>query len=65
MNLHKQQQDDEIYNSADFDAETENLELLCRRRKARKSIEEMLERKRLHDEIDELDGDFDWNELER
>ena len=65
MSLRKHHQEDEIYNPSDFSEDKESVEALKRRRKLRKSIEDRLERKRLHDEIDELDGDFDWNDVDR
>ena len=68
MSLHKHHHhhhDDESYNPADFSAETESVETLKHRRNLRKKIEDRLEQKRLHDEIDELDGDFDWDEVDR
>jgi hypothetical protein len=65
MNLRKHHQDDENYNPSEFSAEKESVEMLKHRRNIRKSIEDRLERKRLHDELDELDGDFDWDELDR
>ena len=64
MSLRKHYED-ENYNPADLSSEEENFETLSHRRKIRRSIEEKLERKRLREEIDELDGDFDWDEDER
>lgn len=65
MSLHKHHNDDESYNPSDFSAEKESVEMLKHRRKIRKTIEDRLERKRLHDEIDELDSDFDWDDVDR
>ena len=67
MSLDKQW-DDELNHSTDFNAdfvnEKEDHESDKHRRKIRKCIEERLETKRLRDEIDELDGDFDWDEID-
>lgn len=38
---------------------------LPHKRRVRQMLDERLERKRLRDEIDELDGEFDWEELKR
>lgn len=43
----------------------EKVEKVAHRRQIRKKLEERLERKRLMEEIDELDGEFDWDELYR
>ena len=50
---------------ADFMNERESPEDLDHRKKIRKLLEDKLEKKRLRDEIDELDGEFDWDEIER
>ena len=38
---------------------------LSHRKRVRKMLEDRLEKKRLKEEIDELDGEFDWDELNR
>ena len=38
---------------------------LDQKRLVRKKLEARLERKHLQESIDELDGEFDWDELER
>lgn len=43
----------------------EDKEKLSHKRQVRKMLEEKLERKRLKEEFDELDGEFDWDELDR
>ena len=65
MSLRKHHNEDEHYNPSDFPAENESDAVLKHRREVRKSIEERLERKRLHDQLDEFDGDFDWDDFER
>ncbi len=40
-------------------------EKLSHKRQIRKLLEERLERKRLKEQFDELDGEFDWDELNR
>lgn len=57
---------DEEHAFTDFSHENdEDAEQLTHKRRVRKMIEERLERKRLKEEFDELDGEFDWDELER
>ncbi|KTD48977.1 hypothetical protein Lrub_1328 [Legionella rubrilucens] len=63
MSLHKEQ-DDDSYSFTDFSIE-EDTDELNRKKHLRKKLEERLERKRLKEEFDELDGDFDWDELDR
>ncbi len=41
----------------------EKLEKADHKRLVRKKLEDRLERKRLMEEIDELDGEFDWDDL--
>lgn len=63
MSLHKDHDDDSHYF---HDGALENSpEELSHRRQVRKLLEERLERKRMKDELDELDGDFDWDDLKR
>lgn len=45
--------------------EENDAEQLSHRKRVRKALEERLERKRLKEEFDELDGEFDWEEFER
>lgn len=63
MGLHREYDDYHSFN--DFSFEEDNNESLNHRRQCRKQLEERLERKRLKQELDELDGDFDWDELDR
>ncbi|KTD65474.1 hypothetical protein [Legionella spiritensis] len=62
MGLHKEH--DESYSFSDFSLE-EDAEDLNRKKYLRRKLEERLERKRLKQEFDELDGEFDWDELDR
>lgn len=62
MSLHREC-DRRDSNAYDFMNERENPEELRHRKKIRKLLEDQLERKRLRDEIDELDGEFDWDEM--
>ncbi|STX29062.1 Uncharacterised protein [Legionella beliardensis] len=55
--------DDDAQSFSDFPLEEE--EDLAHKKQVRKLLEEKLERKRIREDIDELDGDFDWDELER
>jgi len=65
MGLHK---DQENRSSGDFNID-EDADELTRRKKVKKLLEERLERKRLReefmDDFDELDGEFDWDELDK
>jgi hypothetical protein len=63
MSLHKDYDDDSHYFS-DHAMETDKEELSHKRR-VRKLLEDRLERKRLKEEIDELDGEFDWDDVDR
>lgn len=67
MGLRKEHdEDDDSYSFSDLPIEEEEDESTrSRRRHVRRMLEEKLERKRLKEEFDELDGDFDWDELER
>lgn len=38
---------------------------ISHKRLVKKRLEERLERKRLKDELDELDGEFDWDDFEK
>jgi len=55
--------DDDSYAFSDFPIESG--EELSHRKQIRKKLEERLERKRLKEELDELDGEFDWDDLDR
>lgn len=62
----RREHDEEDYSFSDYSLEDENdLEHLSHKRRVRKMIEEKLERKRLKEELDELDDEFDWDELDR
>lgn len=62
MSLHREQ--DESYSIPDFSID-EDKETLSHKKRVRKMLEDRLERKRLKDEFDELDGEFDWDEIDR
>lgn len=63
MGLHREQ--DEKHAFSDFSFEQEDAEEINRKKHLRKKLEERLEKKRLREELDELDGEFDWDELDR
>ena len=65
MSLRRTHDENDDYNFSDFQQDNENSETLTHKRQVRKMLEERLERKRLKEEFDELDGEFDWDELER
>lgn len=63
MSLHRDYDDDSYYFS---DRAIEgNQEEMSKKRQIRKLLEDRLERKRLQEDIDELDGEFDWGELDK
>ena len=63
MSLPKHEESD--WNHAHPVSEEETQETRAHHREVRRIIEDRLERKRLRDEIDELDGDFNWDELDK
>ncbi|PJD92617.1 MAG: hypothetical protein CK426_03220 [Legionella sp.] len=66
MSLHEDW-DDYSFSDKNYDEETESVEELDHKKKIKRLLEERLERKRLKDEFkddfDELDGEFDWDEI--
>jgi hypothetical protein len=62
MSLRKQHDDNTHF--TDFDYE-ESPETLSHKRQVRKALEDRLERKRIKEEFDELDGEFDWDEWDK
>lgn len=66
MSVHKHQDEDRVF--LDFNHEEEG-QSLSHKRHIRQLLEKKLERKRLKEELEyfdgELDGDFDWDELEK
>ncbi|MBA2651822.1 MAG: hypothetical protein H0U73_06115 [Tatlockia sp.] len=66
MGLRREYEQDEEYNSSEHLPEEEDeTERLSHKRHVRKIIEDRLERKRLKEDLDELDGEFDWEEYDR
>lgn len=64
MGLHKDY--DENKSFSDFNYEENDEETLNHKKQVRRLLEERLERKRLKAELeDELDGEFDWDDLDR
>lgn len=61
MNQHKDQEEYDMF----FDIPEPSDELLSHKKKVRKRLEARLEQKRLREEIDELDGEFSWEYLDR
>ena len=55
---------DESYYFSDFPLEEETEDMVHKKR-IKRLLEDRLEKKRLKEEIDELDGEFDWDELDR
>lgn len=65
MGLRRTHDDNDHYSFSDLQHEREDSATLTHKRQVRKMIEDRLERKRLKEEFDELDGEFDWEEFER
>ncbi|MBA2656215.1 MAG: hypothetical protein H0U70_04435 [Tatlockia sp.] len=63
MGLRKEYRDDENPEFLPF--EEDKQENLSHKRQVRKLIEERQELKRLKDDFDELDGEFDWDDFEQ
>lgn len=55
---------DDRYSHSDYYQEQDKEEL-SRKSHLRKRLEDRLERKRLREQFDELDGEFDWDEFDR
>lgn len=56
--------DDHDHSFSDFSME-EEIEDSSHKKRVRKLLEDKLERKRLKAELDELDGDFDWDDFDK
>lgn len=63
MSLYKET-DDDSYSFLNVELEKDDKELSHKKR-VRKLLEDRLERKRIREEFDELDGEFDWDEWDR
>lgn len=61
---HKREHEDDDVLYSDFSLEHEDEEDITRRRYIRKKLETRLERKRMREDLDEFDGDFDWEEYD-
>lgn len=61
MGFHRGQDERNSHSDRFYEEDKEELE---RRKYLRKKIEERLEKKKLREEFDELDGEFDWDEFE-
>ncbi|TAL61788.1 MAG: hypothetical protein EPN84_07390 [Legionella sp.] len=66
MGLHKDPDDEHLFNDFNFDDGVEDID---HKKKVRRLLEEKLEKKRLReefmDDFDELGGEFDWDELDK
>jgi hypothetical protein len=66
MGLHREDYEESSY--YDYRSQ-ENPEELVHKKKVKRLLEDRLERKRLKaeckDDLDELDAEFDWNDIER
>lgn len=61
---HKREHEDDDVLYSDLSLEHEDEEDITRRRYIRKKLETRLERKRMREDLDEFDGDFDWEEYD-
>ena len=65
MGLHKDYDDAQSFPDFDYEDEQDH-DKLSHKKRVRQMLEERLERKRLKAELDdELEGEFDWSELDR
>ncbi|MGQ3892245.1 hypothetical protein [Legionella sp. CNM-4043-24] len=62
MSLHKEYDDAHFFSDMPMESDKEDL---SHKRRIRKMLEDRLERKRMKEDMDELDGEFDWDELDR
>lgn len=63
MSLHKDYDDNKSFSDFNYDEETEDLD---HKKQVRRMLEDRLERKRLKEELeDELNAEFDWDDLDR
>jgi hypothetical protein len=63
MSLNKDQEESQFYSDVNYDEMDETT--LNHKKYVRRMLEERLERKRLKAELDdELEGEFDWDDLE-
>lgn len=63
MSLRKDHDEDDSHAFSEYSyEEEEDTASLSHRRQVRKMLEDRLERKRLKEELDELDSDFDWED---
>lgn len=62
MSLHRESDDNYSFSEYTMD---EDVEELSHKKRVRKMLEDRLERRRLKEEFDELDGEFDWDELDK
>ena len=64
MSLHKDDYDDsQSFSDLNYEEDAKDLK---HRKQVRRMLDERLERKRLKQELDdEIEGEFDWNSLDR
>lgn len=66
MGLQREHDEDDYHFSTEYSYEEENdRDKLSHKRHVRKMLEDRLERKRLKEELDELDSEFDWDDYDR
>ena len=65
MRLPREYQDDDRYLNETEVERDDDQETLSHKRAIRRKLEERLERKRLREEIDDYDDEFDWDDFER
>ena len=62
MGLRREHEEDFSFSEHHFEEDHEK-EDLSHKRHVRKLLEERLERKRIKEEFDELDGEFNWDDF--
>lgn len=63
MSLPREYEEESSFSEYSYDEE--DAQELTHKKRVRRMLEDRLERKRLKEEFDELDGEFDWDELDR
>lgn len=62
MSLRKDTEDGFSFNDLSYENDPETL---SHKKRVRKMLEDRLEKKRMREELDELDGEFDWDDLDK
>jgi hypothetical protein len=64
--MQREHDDDDLYGFSDYSQEEyDDADKVSHKRQVRRMLEDRLERKRLKEELDEIDSDFDWDDYDR